>query len=256
MYVCVWGRKVSIIPINQPLPASVSSWYVVELWETLITHRHTQTQTDTHTLTDKYTHTHTHTHYIITVNSCLAGLASTQITSLSQVFFNNVPPFSPPGLLLHKEPKGTKRNMHSPVWSPQPHYGALNTPLLLTLPRWPLTLGDMSERNQGEWTVAQGVREFEVMSEKCFWMCVYGLWRLLLSSFFYCAFECMSTVDVGLCFCVYVCIYLLYVDMNEWGHVFLWGRFSSFRGESVWPARLSLVTKCKSQLEIEFALSS
>lgn len=135
MYVCVWGRKVSIIPINHPLPASVSSWYVGELWEPLITH----------------THTHKHamlTHYIITVNSCQAGFASTQITSLSLFFSSEPPPFSPPGPLLQKEPKRIWLN--SLVWSPQPHHGVLNSPMLFTPLRWPLTLGDVSERSWGE----------------------------------------------------------------------------------------------------------
>lgn len=107
---CVWERerekrrKVSIIPINHPLPASVSSWYVGEHGESLITHIHA--------------HAQTHTHYIITVNSCRAGLARTQITSLSQVFFNNVPPFQS---LWPFAPKGSKRNMSTlPNLVPQP----------------------------------------------------------------------------------------------------------------------------------------
>ncbi|KAK5862644.1 hypothetical protein PBY51_018015 [Eleginops maclovinus] len=33
---------------------------------------------------------------------------------------------------------------------PQLHHGALNTPLLFTLLRWPLTPGDVSERSWGE----------------------------------------------------------------------------------------------------------
>lgn len=74
--------------------------------------------------------THTLTHYIITVNSCRAGLASTQITSLSQVYFNNGPPFSPPGPLLHNEPKGIW--LASPVWAPNSRHGPLTPPALHT----------------------------------------------------------------------------------------------------------------------------
>lgn len=33
MYICVWRKKVSIIPINHSLPVSVSSWYVGESCE-------------------------------------------------------------------------------------------------------------------------------------------------------------------------------------------------------------------------------
>lgn len=121
-------------------------------------------------------YTHTHTHYIITVNSCWAGLASTQITSLSQVFFNNVPPFSPPGLSLHKEPKGIW--LHSLVWSPQPHRRALNTPLHFTLLTWPLTPGDVSERSRGESLSVDGGlggkrvlgTEWEVCVNVCLWV--------------------------------------------------------------------------------------
>ncbi len=95
---------------------------------------------------------HTHTHKARTLHHYCQQLLSRpweyQITSLSQVFFNNVPPFSPPGPLLHKEPKGIW--LHSAVWSLQPLHGALNTPLLFTLLSWPLTAGDVSERSRVE----------------------------------------------------------------------------------------------------------
>lgn len=130
-----------------------------------------------------YIHTHTHKlmHYIITVNSCRAGRASTQITSLSQVFFNNVPPFSPPGPSLHKQPKGIW--LPSMVWSHQPHHRPLITPLLFTLLRRPLTSEDVSERSRGERLsvdVGSGVKrglgnEWEV----CVNACVYGCRRVL-----------------------------------------------------------------------------
>lgn len=151
-----------------------------------------------------YTHTHTHklTHCIIIVNSCRAGLASTQITSLSQVFFNNVPPFSPPGPLLHEEPKGIW--LHSPVWSPQPHHRALNTPLLFTLLRWPLTQGDVSERSRGERLSVDGGsggkrvlgNEWEVCVNVC-------LWVEESAFFFFCICFSGWCGTVLLCVCVY-----------------------------------------------------
>lgn len=93
MYMCVWGRKVSIIPINHPLPASVSSWYVGELWESLITHTHTHAQA------------HTLHHYC------------QQLPSRPREYPNNIiitsilqqcAPFQSPWPFA---PRGTKRNM-------------------------------------------------------------------------------------------------------------------------------------------------
>lgn len=105
-----------------------------------------------------------------------------------------------------------------------------------------------------QWTVARGVREFWVMSEKRVWTCVYGLRKELVSWFLVHLFVCPQLMWDRTCV---TCVFrILYVNAKEPGCVFLWGRFSSFRGETVWPARLSLVTKCKSPLEIEFALSS
>lgn len=68
-----------------------------------------------------------YTHYIITVNSCQAGRASIQITSLSQVFFNNMPPFQSPWPFA---PQGTTRNMtgHLNVVPPQPQHRPPTTP--------------------------------------------------------------------------------------------------------------------------------
>lgn len=99
MYVCVWGRNVSIIPINHPLPASVSSWYVGELWESLITH--------THTGTHGHTQAHTLHHYCQQLPSRPCEYPNNIIiTSILQ----QCAPFQSPWPFA---PQGTKRNRTS-----------------------------------------------------------------------------------------------------------------------------------------------
>lgn len=116
-----------------------------------------------------YTHSQPHTlAYIITVNSCWAGLASAQITSLSQWFLNNVPILSPTGALLYKDP-----NKNIPQTGPVSST-ALRGPLLLTLLMWPLTPADMSERSRGdrlsEDSGSGGKRALDNEWEVCLWV--------------------------------------------------------------------------------------
>lgn len=179
LHVCVCLREKGINNSHQSSTSCLSQQLVCRRAVRIINYTHTHAHTQA-------AHTHTTSHYIITVNSCRAGRASTQITSLSQVFFNNVPPSSPPGPSLHKEPKGIWRP--SLVWSPQPHHRPLNTPLLFTLLRWPLTLEDVSERSWGErLSVDSGSGGKRVLGnewEVCVNVCVYGLKRVLVSTFF------------------------------------------------------------------------
>lgn len=94
MYVCVSGGK-GINNSHQSFASCFSQHLVCRRAVRIINYWH-----------PLHTHTSSHT-TSFTVNSCWAGLTSAQITSLSQVFLNTVPPFSPPGPLLHKDPKRT-----------------------------------------------------------------------------------------------------------------------------------------------------
>lgn len=155
-----------------------------------------------------------------------------------------MPPFSPPGLLLHKEPKGIW--LHSSVWSPNPHHRVFITPWSShdRAGLWPrVTCQREDGTNAFQWMVAWGANEWEAYMK-----CVYGMKNKLVSWCFSVFFHAHGEVDIyAVCLCV---------NMKETGCVILWGRLSAFWGESVWPAGLSLVTKCKSPLEITFAHKS
>lgn len=183
MYVCVWGGKVSIIPINHPLPASVSSWYVGELWESLITH------TQAHTL-----------HHYCQQLPCRPCEYPNNIiiTSILQQCapFQSLWPFAP---------QGTKRNIPElPLFRCPPQlHGAFEPPPRSShywgdlWPRWTCQREDGVSACQRTRKRAPG-NEWEV----CAWTCVYGSRRVFVSRAF-CTY--VHSRCVRLCVRVFMC---------------------------------------------------
>lgn len=181
--VCVWGKKVSIIPINHPFPATVSSWYVGELWESLIT---------------QCTHTHTLDHYCQQLPSRPCEYPNNIIiTSILQ----QCAPFLSPRPFA---PRGTKRNMTTLLGQiPPNHTMGPSTPPCSShcwAGLWPCVTCQKKVRPSAcQWTVAWGGGGGGLLCnewEACVNMCLWVKKRACVFSFG--TFVCLATAGVGL----------------------------------------------------------
>ena len=134
------------------------------------------------------------------------------------------PFLSPPGPLLHEEPKGIW--LHSSVWSPNCTAGPSQPPpQLFTLLRWPLTQGDVSERNQGEGLSvdggSEGKRDLGNEWEECVNVCLWGNCSCL-------AFWGAIVYVHSRCWTVLSCV--CSVSKGEWERVFFVRKISLIPG--------------------------